>query len=75
MSAIPIRQITWPDNLKAGSYRLSTPTNLLFIRSISPMKEHNWMEKVNVWASLLKKYSNNFSPVVLLIHPNRDWKI
>lgn len=63
---------SWSGNL---STVLQIPLHISDVFANNPMKEHNWMEKVNVWASLLKKYSNNFSPVVLLIHPNRDWKM
>jgi len=40
-----------------------------------PISEDNWPEKVDVWLDAQEKYAANGSPVVLLIHPNRGYKI
>lgn len=40
-----------------------------------PISEDNWPEKVDVWLDAQEKYAANGAPVVLLIHPNREYKI
>ncbi|MGL1886697.1 MAG: hypothetical protein OCD76_09295 [Reichenbachiella sp.] len=40
-----------------------------------PINDTNWLSKVSLWNSITEKYSDNHSPVVLLIHPNRDYKL
>lgn len=39
------------------------------------MSESNWSEKPKIWLSVLKKLAGNNSPCVILIHPNRKWKM
>lgn len=41
----------------------------------NPMDSLNWPEKVAIWDSITTRYHANGSPVVFLIHPNRDWKV
>lgn len=40
-----------------------------------PISDENWPEKVNTWLDVFDKYAANGSPVVLLIHPNRGYKL
>ncbi len=40
-----------------------------------PINDTNWLSKVSVWNSITGKYTDNLSPVVLLIHPNRAYKL
>lgn len=37
--------------------------------------EENYPQKVALWTSVSEKYFENEMPVVLLIHPNRDYKL
>ena len=39
------------------------------------MSSTNYPEKVAVWASVTRKNDENNAPTVLLIHPNRTWKV
>ena len=39
------------------------------------ISEENYLNKVEIWKTAQHKYSENYSPTVLLIHPNRSWKI
>ena len=40
-----------------------------------PISEENWPEKVDIWLDAFEKYAANGSPVVLLIHPDRGYKL
>lgn len=39
------------------------------------ISEENYPKKVAIWTNVQKRYQENETPVVLLIHPNRPWKI
>jgi hypothetical protein len=39
------------------------------------ISEENYNQKVAIWTDVQKRYQENETPVVLLIHPNRPWKI
>ena len=40
-----------------------------------PFNEENYKDKVDVWLDVLKKTNNNSASAVLLIHPNREYKL
>lgn len=40
-----------------------------------PISEENWPDKVDIWLDVLEKHTANGSPGVLLIHPNRGYKL
>ena len=39
------------------------------------MDENNWTEKPAQWFDIFKKLQNNYASSVILIHPNREWKM
>lgn len=39
------------------------------------MDENNWQDKPEIWLTSLDKLAGNYAPCVLLIHPNRKWKM
>lgn len=39
------------------------------------ISETNYNDKVDIWLDVQKKNAANYSPTILLIHPNRPWKI
>ena len=39
------------------------------------MDENNWQDKPEIWLTSLSKLAGNYAPCVLLIHPNREWKM
>lgn len=39
------------------------------------ISQENYVEKVAVWLNVLRKTNDNEAPSVLLIHPNRDYKL
>lgn len=51
------------------------PMTLSDVYANDPMTEENYPEKVDIWLDAHEKYAANGSPVVLLIHPNRRYKI
>lgn len=36
---------------------------------------YNWPQRVDTWVNAFEPYAKNHSPVVLLIHPNRNFKL
>ena len=40
-----------------------------------PMTEDNWKEKPSLWLKVLNKLKGNYASSILLIHPNRKWKM
>lgn len=59
----------------AQSTVIELPMTISDVFSTSPIDSLNWPEKVAIWDSVTTLYHANESPVVLLIHPNREWKI
>ena len=39
------------------------------------MDEDNWQEKPALWFEIFNKLKNNYASSVVLIHPNREWKM
>ncbi len=39
------------------------------------MDETHWHEKLDIWLKILNKLTGNYALALLLIHPNREWKI
>ena len=39
------------------------------------MDDNNWHEKPEQWYKIFKKLKNNYASSVVLIHPNREWKM
>jgi peptidoglycan/xylan/chitin deacetylase (PgdA/CDA1 family) len=54
---------------------LEIPNTISDVFTEDRISEDNYMDKVAIWKSVQSKNSSNHSPTVLLIHPNRLWKI
>ncbi len=54
---------------------LEIPNTISDVFMEDRISEDNYMDKVAIWKSVQLKNSFNHSPTVLLIHPNRLWKI
>ncbi len=54
---------------------LEMPLHISDVISASPINENNWMEKPAIWHSVQGKLQGNYAPAILLIHPNRRWKM
>lgn len=65
-------QNDWPGEL---TNVLSMPLHISDVFSKDKMDETNWESKVDVWVPVYEKLSNNHGACILLIHPNREWKM
>jgi hypothetical protein len=54
---------------------LEIPMTISDVFSSDPITSANYPQKVNLWKNVARKYHNNHSSVVLLIHPNRMYKL
>lgn len=54
---------------------LQMPLHFSDVTKDDPMSENNWQEKPNLWLKILNKLAGNYAPAILLIHPNREWKM
>lgn len=54
---------------------LQIPLHFSDVINSDPMNENNWSEKPTMWLGVLNKLKGNYAPSVLLIHPNREWKM
>lgn len=54
---------------------LEIPMTLSDVFMDNPIDENNYQEKAEIWKTVFKQYANNYSSCVLLIHPNRSWKV
>lgn len=44
-------------------------------RGAIKMDADNWQDKVEIWKDVHKKLADNYAPGIVLIHPNRRWKM
>ncbi|MCB9188861.1 MAG: T9SS type A sorting domain-containing protein [Flavobacteriales bacterium] len=54
---------------------LEIPMTISDVFASDPISELNFMDKVGIWSDVNKRYDKNNSSLVLLIHPNRGWKL
>lgn len=54
---------------------LQMPLHISDVMYDAPMSEENWMDKPAIWLDVLGKLAGNYAPAILLIHPNREWKM
>ena len=54
---------------------LEMPLHISDVISASPINENNWMEKPDMWHTVQGQLQGNYAPAILLIHPNRKWKM
>ncbi|MCM1355607.1 MAG: hypothetical protein NC212_04275 [Staphylococcus sp.] len=54
---------------------LQIPLHFSDVFSSDKMTEENWAEKPAVWLRLFDKLKGNYASSVILIHPNREWKM
>ncbi|MEX1001661.1 MAG: T9SS type A sorting domain-containing protein [Crocinitomicaceae bacterium] len=54
---------------------LEIPMTISDVFSSDPITPANYPQKVAVWVDATQRYDENHSPVVLLIHPNRNYKL
>lgn len=54
---------------------LEVPMTISDVFSSDPINDTNYRQKVAVWNSVTRKNAANNAPTVLLIHPNRQYKV
>ena len=54
---------------------LEMPLHISDVISANPINEKNWVEKPAMWHEVQGKLQGNYAPAILLIHPNRKWKM
>lgn len=54
---------------------LELPMTISDVFASDPINEENFDDKVDIWIEATKKYTDNHSPINLLIHPNRGYKL
>lgn len=54
---------------------LEIPMTISDVFSADPITSTNYPQKVGIWADVTRRYDRNSSNTVLLIHPNRMWKL
>lgn len=59
----------------AQSSVLEIPMTISDVFSSDPIDAANYQQKVGIWADVTRRYDANNAPVVLLIHPNRMYKL
>lgn len=54
---------------------LQIPLHISDVINANPMTDTAWNHAPDIWLKVLEKLQRNYAPTVLLIHPNRDWKM
>ena len=54
---------------------LQIPLHISDVINANPMTDTAWNHAPDIWLKVLEKLQGNYAPTVLLIHPNRDWKM
>ncbi|MGB0391904.1 MAG: T9SS type A sorting domain-containing protein [Salibacteraceae bacterium] len=54
---------------------LEIPMTISDVFHSDPINSGNYLQKVEIWGEVTEKYADNHSPVNLLIHPNRNYKL
>jgi hypothetical protein len=54
---------------------LQIPLHISDVINANPMTDSAWNHAPDIWLNVLEKLQRNYAPTVLLIHPNRDWKM
>lgn len=54
---------------------LEIPMTISDVFQSNPINSSNYLSKVSIWINATRKYEKNNTPVVLLIHPNRTYKL
>ena len=54
---------------------LQIPLHISDVINAHPMTDSAWNHAPDIWLKVLEKLQRNYAPTVLLIHPNRDWKM
>ena len=54
---------------------LQIPIHVSDVFSGDKMTVDNYTQKVDIWADIVTQHKNNYTPCIVLVHPNREWKM
>lgn len=54
---------------------LQLPLHFSDVFSSEAMNEDNYQEKARLWIELFNKLKGNYASSIILVHPNREWKM
>lgn len=74
LTGFPLKLIKTLSSSNPLTNVVEVPMHLSDVFRGTPIAEDNWPDKVEIWLEATKKYTENHVPVVLLIHPNTQWK-
>lgn len=75
LASFPYRNLMGRSFSGAISDVWEVPMTISDVFDEKPISAENYPEKVDVWIDVFRRYSANGAPVVLLIHPNRGYKL
>lgn len=75
LTAFPFQERLGNDWSGDFSGTLTMPLHISDVISDDPINESNWPEKPARWYEAQRKLQGNYAPCILLIHPNRVWKM
>lgn len=75
MSQFPFIERMGNDWSGEPSGTLQIPLHFSDVFSVDKMTEDNWHEKPEIWFGIFNKLKGNYASSVILIHPNRKWKM
>lgn len=75
LSGFPYKARTSNSNSGVYNGMYELPLTISDVFKSNPINDTNYMDKVAIWKNALDRYTLNYSPVTLLVHPNRAYKL
>ena len=75
LTSFPFYALKTPSFSALESSIIEIPMTISDVFHADPINASNYSQKVAIWTDATVKYAANNSPVVLLIHPNRMYKL
>lgn len=75
LTNFPYRQMEVRKYTTTKSSILEIPMTISDVFASDPINNGNYLQKVAIWNQVSRKYADNYSPINLLIHPNRNYKL
>lgn len=75
LSNFPYIAQSWPAVEYNPSNVLEIPMTISDVNYVTPISASNYLQFTNKWYNITLRNAGNFAPTVLLIHPNRRFKV
>lgn len=76
LSEFPFKERIGNDWAGGESGVLQMPLHISDVISSDPVDDDNWQHHPGkYWLPVLNKLAGNYAPCILLVHPNREWKM